>query len=48
MDNTKSEYTQEDISLLQKSKPSIQTVEGASLFENHDKEKIKEALYQRE
>lgn len=38
MDNTKSEYTQEDISLLQKSKPSIQTVEGASLFENHDKE----------
>ena len=46
MDNTKSEYTQEDISLLQKSKPSIQTVEGASLFENHDKEKIKEALYQ--
>ena len=46
MDNTKSEYTQEDISLLQKSKPSIQTVEGASLFEKQDKEKIKEALYQ--
>ena len=44
MDNTESEYTILPLDHLLHT-PST-SVEGASLFENHDKEKIKEALYQ--
>lgn len=44
MDNTESEYTILPLDHLLQNPSTL--VEGASLFENHDKEKIKEALYQ--
>ena len=45
MDTTTSEYTNSPLEIFLQN-PSTATVEGASLFEKQDKEKIKEALYQ--
>ena len=45
MDTTASEYTNSPLEIFLQN-PSTPTVEGASLFEKQDKEKIKEALYQ--